>query len=174
MNTKKSPIQIEVFESQIGGVAKRCVDARNLHTKLGNATAFTQWLLRKIEETGFVEGKDFFSNLVKNDEKGRPTTEYTITVEMAKHLCMMDRSDIGYQIREYFIKCEEKLIEINSLTANQFSTLYKDLQKAIAARKAADNKFEIETQEDVIELICLKLNIQQRPIEWLYEKKEEA
>ncbi|ENM3847901.1 TPA: antA/AntB antirepressor family protein [Vibrio cholerae] len=174
MNTKKSPIQIEVFDSQIGGVAKRSVDARKLHSVLGNATAFSRWIARRIEESGFVENKDFLPVLAKNDEKGRPSTEYTITVEMAKHLCMMDRSDIGYQIREYFIKCEEKLIEINSLTANQFSTLYKDLQKAIAARKAADNKFEIETQEDVIELICLKLNIQQRPIEWLYEKKEEA
>lgn len=38
MNTKKSPIQIEVFDSSIGGTSKRCLDARELHTKIQRVT----------------------------------------------------------------------------------------------------------------------------------------
>ncbi|MCG9597040.1 antA/AntB antirepressor family protein [Vibrio sp. Isolate25] len=173
MNTKKSPIQIEVFESTIDGVVKRCVDARNLHSNLGNATAFTLWMTRKIEDIGFVEKKDFFSNLKKNDEKGRPSTEYTITVEMAKHLCMLEKSDIGYQMREYFIACEQKLIEVNELSVNQFSTLYKDLQRAMKELKTTGDKFEVEIQKEVIERLCLKMKLPQPPLSWLGQKKND-
>ncbi|KDM91383.1 antA/AntB antirepressor family protein [Photobacterium galatheae] len=172
MNTTKSPIKIEVFSAVIGNVSKRCVDARSLHSTLGNATAFSRWVGRRIEETGFTEGKDFLPILAKNEDKGRPATEYTITVEMAKHLCMMDRSDVGYQMRDYFIECEEKLIQINSLSVNQTSTLSRDLLKTIDRLKASDNQFEEQVCKELIERICLQLKMPQPPIELLDVKLE--
>ncbi len=44
----------------------------------------------------------------KNLEKGgRPSMEYHLTLDMAKHLSMIERNDKGHQVKEYFIECEK-------------------------------------------------------------------
>ncbi|WP_347361581.1 antA/AntB antirepressor family protein [Vibrio vulnificus] len=173
MNTKKSPIQIEVFEAPIGGVNKRCLDGRLLHQVLGNQTKFSTWLPRRIEEIGFVENKDFYPNLGRS-EAGRQTTEYVITVEMAKHLCMLEKSDIGFQMRDYFIECERKLIQAHSITPNQAKLLKGEIEDCVSKLKRADNDYDEKFYKDLLDLFYNQLQMPQPPIEWLKMKKEEA
>ncbi|TDA65565.1 hypothetical protein E0765_04885 [Sulfuricurvum sp. IAE1] len=40
---------------------------------------------------------------------GRPSKEYIISIEMAKHLAMMEKTGKGFEVRQYFIRCEEEL-----------------------------------------------------------------
>lgn len=82
------------------------VSARELHELLEVKTAFTDWFPRMCEY-GFEEGKDFYSFLSESTG-GRPKTEYQLTLEMAKELCMIQRNDKGREIRRYFIDLEEK------------------------------------------------------------------
>lgn len=84
------------------------VSARELHEGLEIGTRFNDWFLRMVEY-GFSEGKDFYSKMSKTSEStgGRPATDYDITVDMAKQICMIQRTDKGRQYREYFLELEK-------------------------------------------------------------------
>ena len=94
------------------------VDARRLHQALGVGKAFRAWIAGRIESSGFVEGTDFiaFEGLSRPDldaakSRSQKTKEYSLTLDMAKHLALLERNEQGALVRRYFIACEKKLKE---------------------------------------------------------------
>lgn len=87
---------------------EQLIDAKELHQFLKIKTPFNHWIARRIDEYQFKLNQDFWSNLTKR-AKGRPTTDYQLTLDMAKELAMIERNDKGRQIRQYFIACEKKM-----------------------------------------------------------------
>lgn len=85
------------------------IDARALHGWLGPKWAFSHWIKGRIEDYGFVEGSDFVRITAKT--RGRPRTDYMVTINMAKELAMVERTPIGQMTRRYFIKMEEAALE---------------------------------------------------------------
>lgn len=86
------------------------VNGRELHNKLGIGIKYPDWFKRMCEY-GFVEGKDYetcFSNLGSEMHGGQNKLNHELTISMAKELCMIQRSDIGRQFRQYFIQVEEQ------------------------------------------------------------------
>lgn len=83
--------------------------ARELHEALGVETRYNDWFDRMCEY-GFSEGKDYYSFLSnRSDGKaGKPRTDHQLTIPMAKELCMLQRTDKGKQMRQYFIAVEEQ------------------------------------------------------------------
>lgn len=83
------------------------VSARDLYEKLNIKTAFKDWFPRMCEY-GFDEGKDFCSKMSETSSKGgRPSKDADISIDMAKQICMIQRSPEGKQIRQYFIDLEK-------------------------------------------------------------------
>lgn len=83
------------------------VSARDLHSGLAINTRFNDWFSR-MTEYGFESGKDFYSKMSKTSETGgRPAVDYQISVDMAKQICMIQRSEKGKQYRQYFIDLEK-------------------------------------------------------------------
>lgn len=82
------------------------VSARELHEKLNIGTRFNDWFPR-MTEYGFVEGIDFYSKMSKTENGGRPSTDYEISVDMAKQICMIQRTPEGKQCRQYLIDLEK-------------------------------------------------------------------
>lgn len=90
------------------------VSARDLHEALEINTRFNDWFSR-MAEYGFENGVDF--NLLKNEkvrlegnrEVKRDIMDYQISVDMAKQICMIQRSEKGKQYRQYFIDLEKSL-----------------------------------------------------------------
>lgn len=83
------------------------VSARELHEGLEIGTKFVTWFERMCEY-GFSEGNEFFPKLGKTSEQGgRPSTDYEISIDMAKQICMIQRTDKGKQYRQYFIDLEK-------------------------------------------------------------------
>lgn len=80
------------------------VSARELHEFLEIGTHFKDWFPRMCEY-GFTESIDFCSNLSESTG-GRPSTDYQMTIPMAKELCMIQRTEKGKQARLYFISIE--------------------------------------------------------------------
>lgn len=69
---------------------------------------FTDWF-NQYKGYGFVENIDFRS-LSDNSEKpkgGRPAQDYEITIDMAKELCMLQKTEKGKMARQYFIDLEK-------------------------------------------------------------------
>lgn len=88
------------------------VSARDLHTGLEIRTAFKDWFPR-MTEYGFNAGVDFNPltfeqvRIEGNREVKREITDYEISVDMAKQICMIQRSEKGRQYRQYFIDLEK-------------------------------------------------------------------
>lgn len=84
---------------------KLTVSARALHDFLKVGTAFKDWFPRMCEY-GFTEGSDFCSFLSESTG-GRPAQDAQLTIDMAKELCMIQRSDQGKRARQYFLQLEK-------------------------------------------------------------------
>lgn len=108
-------------------------------------------------EYGFEEEKDYFS-ILRNRSDGLPgkgLTDHELTIDMAKQLCMIQRTDIGRQFREYFIKVEEAWNTPEAVMARalQFANRTIDTLKQRnfqLEETVAEQKKEIEHKEDVI------------------------
>ncbi|MDY3317492.1 antA/AntB antirepressor family protein [Riemerella anatipestifer] len=89
------------------------VSARELYHFLEVKSKFSEWINRRIEEYGFIEGQDYicFSEISEKPQGGRPAVEYSIILDMAKELSMVERTEKGKQARRYFIECERRLKE---------------------------------------------------------------
>lgn len=81
------------------------VSARELHEGLGIETPFKKWIDRMCEY-GFENRKDFWTKMSESTG-GRPATDYDITIDMAKQICMIQRNEKGRQYRQYFLDLEK-------------------------------------------------------------------
>lgn len=90
---------------------KPTVSGRELHEALDINTPYTQWFGR-MAEYGFTENEDFWTahkNVIRSDGTEMPQVqlEHSLTIPMAKEICMLQRNEKGKQFRQYFIKVEE-------------------------------------------------------------------
>lgn len=101
--------QAPFVEVELNGKAQLGVNARELHKMLEVKTDFSDWIKRRIKQCKFEENFDYVVILKKEEnlKGGRPTTEYIISVDMTKHLGMMERNEKGHEIRKYYIEQEE-------------------------------------------------------------------
>lgn len=102
---------ISLHEVDFEGEIRQTVDARELHAFLENGDKFAGWIKDRIAQYGFAEGRDYivFRETPNNPAGGRPSTEYYLTLDMAKELAMVERNEKGRQARQYFIECEKRL-----------------------------------------------------------------
>ena len=85
------------------------VSARDLHTALEITDRFSRWFERMLAY-GFCSGNDYTSvksSTVVNNGAEREILDYQISVDMAKQICMIQRSEKGKQYRQYFIDLEK-------------------------------------------------------------------
>lgn len=100
---------IQVAERQIGDGTVQTVNARELHAYFANSTKFNDWFRRRVEEFGFSQGIDFTDSFLSVDAGGSGRKEYHITIDMAKELAMVEKTEKGKQARQYFIECERRV-----------------------------------------------------------------
>lgn len=99
---------ISIDQTVIGVDLIDTVNARELHEFLESKQKFSDWIKNRIDQYRFIDGQDFIVILGKSTG-GRPSTEYHITLDMAKELSMVERNEKGKQARQYFIECEKKV-----------------------------------------------------------------
>lgn len=100
-----SPL-IKISTSGDGGSGSgvQTVNARDLHAFLGNRDRFATWIKDRITKYGFVLGQDYattegFSGNSEKPQGGRPSTEYHLSLDMAKELAMVGRTEKGKRAR---------------------------------------------------------------------------
>ena len=78
---------------------------RQLHKVLNVNSNYTTWFER-MTEYGFTEGQDFLPHLEKSTG-GRPKQDHVLKLDMAKEIAMIQRTDKGKEVRQYFIQVEK-------------------------------------------------------------------
>ena len=113
-------------------VGEPTVLGRELHEFLGVKTLYKDWFPRMVEY-GFTEGKDF--NPLKNEqvrfegnrEVARELTDHLLTIDMAKEICMIQRTEVGKQARQYFIQVEKDYNSPEKIMARALRIAEKEL-----------------------------------------------
>ena len=83
------------------------VSARELHEGLEITERFSNWFER-MKKYGFAEQEDFVGCKVFNALARQDLQDYQITIDMAKQICMIQRSDRGKEYRRYFLEIEKQ------------------------------------------------------------------
>ena len=84
------------------------VSARDLHDALEATERFSVWIQRYLPN--FIAGEDFTSVnklTVVNNGAERELEDYELTIDTAKHICLMSRTEKGKQCRQYLIDLEK-------------------------------------------------------------------
>ncbi|OOF47579.1 antA/AntB antirepressor family protein [Rodentibacter trehalosifermentans] len=112
------------------------INARDVHRLLKSKRHYSMWIKARIKQAGFVEHQDFViiqnstTDLAKlaseesdcflrnkiGEQKetrgGHNRADYIITLDTAKHLCLMEKNEIGRAIRQHFIEAEQQLKQV--------------------------------------------------------------
>ena len=129
------------------------VSGHELHDFLEVDTRFNDWFQR-MAEYGFTEGQDFYSFLSKTPSGGRPSTDYVMTLDMAKEVAMIQRTDRGKQARQYFLEVERRYkqgqIDTSGLSLQAQAALAA--AQAIAAQEQRLNKVssKVDAISDIV------------------------
>lgn len=120
------------------------VSARELHEGLEIKTKFTMWFDRMCEY-GFELENDFkkcFPKLGSGLNGGQNAIDYEISIDMAKQICMIQRTDKGKQYRQYFIDLEKAWNTPEQVMARALKIANNEIEKL-----KSDNRVLIEDAE---------------------------
>lgn len=110
---------INITRTTINEEEVNAVNARELHEKLGVKRDFSNWIKDRLE--GFTEGQDFtVAKIGDGKNRGRfQPTEYIISLDVAKHIAMLERNEQGRLVRQYFIEVEKNARKFSDAVSAQ-------------------------------------------------------
>ena len=82
------------------------VSARDLHKIVGSTERFANWFERQLQ-FGFAENEDFTGCKKFNTLANQELQDYEMTVDMAKHICMVQINEKAKEVRQYLIDLEK-------------------------------------------------------------------
>ena len=142
---------------------RQLVSGRELHEFLEIKTKYKDWFPRMVEY-GFEEEIDFIKVAQKratNNLKNPVTTviDHAISIDMAKEISMIQRTEKGKAARQYFINCEKKLKEIKKLSPMelmelQFKALKEQEEKIIQVENKVD---KLEEDMPLFQIDCKEI-----------------
>lgn len=130
---EKELIKIKVENDQ------QLVSARDLHKALELKRHFGDWVKQNFKD--FEEGADFmFAPQSANMPNGgaKQVQDYAVTIDMAKELCMMSKTDKGKEVRQYFIKVEKDWNNPQAIVERAYNILHSEnLQLKLIVKEQA-------------------------------------
>jgi phage anti-repressor protein len=102
---------LAIAEREIGPDRIPTVNARELHKFLEVGKDFSTWIKDRIDQYGFFLDLDFVICSPVSGSSGRGgrnRKDYHLSLDTAKQLSMVERTEKGRQARLYFLECEKR------------------------------------------------------------------
>lgn len=175
----------ELFPIKYNDAGEPSVSARDLYAELEVTDRFSRWFER-MAAYGFDENIDFTSvksSTLVNNGAERELQDYDLTVDMAKHICMVQKTEKSKRVRQYLIDLEKAWNTPEQVMARALKIANKaieDLKAKITEQKPlVDFAVHVSQSKDTIDMnemakIAKDENIdigRNRLIAWLKEKK---
>lgn len=142
---------------------RQLVSGRELHEFLEIKTKYKDWF-RRMVEYGFEEEIDFIRVAQKratNNLKNPVTTviDHAISIDMAKEISMIQRTEKGKVARQYFINCEKKLKEVKKLSPMELMELqFKALKEQKEKIEQVENRvYKLEEDMPLFQIDCKEI-----------------
>lgn len=106
---------------------RQLVSARDLHRGLELSTRFSKWVDQNFRD--FEENEDFMSVTTVTDMPNggvKHIKDYYLTIDMAKQLCLMSRTEKGKQYRKYLIEIERKWNDPQEIVRRGYAILQNE------------------------------------------------
>ena len=111
-------LSIKTFTGSIQNQSAQLINARDLHEVLQSKQRFSDWIKNRIADYEFTENLDFIGDhktMITEagffGKREKVIKEYHLTIDMAKELCMIERTKIGREVRRYFIRMEKEALD---------------------------------------------------------------
>lgn len=132
----------------------QAVMGRDLHSFLGIGKDYTTWF-KDMTAYGFVAGQDF-SPISGNTSPagGRPRIDHIVSLDMAKEISMIQRTEKGKQARQYFIECERKAKDPAQLSPEEL------MARAIRVADSTIKELEAKTADQALALEAAKPKVE--------------
>jgi len=103
---------IKIDKRVIGAEEINSVNARELWEELGIKKKFSDWMNHQINSLSLDLNIDYIFVSPKREAKigsgGSNAKDYTLTLDVAKHIAMASRTAKGKEVRKYFIAIEKE------------------------------------------------------------------
>lgn len=146
---------VKITQAKFGADEVNAVNARDLHKALESKQDFSTWIKNRIEKLRLVQGRDFLLHKIMEQANkgvsggGHNKIDYIVAIDIAKHLAMIEMTDKGHQVREYFIECEKKLKK-HYLPQTYAEAL---MELALAEKEKERLALENQTKQKTIDLL---------------------
>lgn len=137
----------KLIKIQMNDEGKQLVSARELYLGLGlNKSNWSRWYPTNILKNDFFNENNDWVGVRHNDE-GNEIQDFAISLEFAKHIAMMARTEKSHEYRNYFIECENSLKgQVKELSAKEMLKLQFAYTEELDNRVAnLENRMTIET-----------------------------
>ena len=120
----------EVIKVTVNENHEPIVSGRQLHEALGVKTEYRKWFGR-MAGYGFEENQDFARVTQKCPTPGglQDMTDHIIKLDMAKEIAMIQRTERGKQVRQYFIQVEKDFNSPEKIMARALLMADKKIHK---------------------------------------------
>lgn len=122
------------------------VSARELHKAMEVTDRFSRWFAR-MTEYGFTENEDYTSvksSTLVNNGAELELQDYEMSIDMAKHICMVQRTDKAKEVRQYLIDLEKAWNTPEQIMARALRVADETINSL-----KIENKFLLERNEEM-------------------------
>ena len=121
------------------------LSARELHEFLGVKSKYADWF-KNMSAYGFEENIDY-RTISKNLENGGRKKDHEITLDMAKEIAMIQRSEKGKQVRQYFLELERKWNSPEAVMNRALEYSRKQVQALLQTNEKLELENKIKDQQ---------------------------
>jgi phage anti-repressor protein len=125
----------ELIQITTGGQGLPVVSARALYDFLGfDSSQWRRWSLKNIVRNPYAQSRvdwEVFDTMSKTSQGGRPTVDYSLSIDFAKRLSMLAPTEKGEEVRQYLLDCEAAQLPEQASVNARLTALEKQVDQLL-------------------------------------------